>query len=312
MQKIQFILFHPGISNSKISKIFESRGFNTINIYRKNDSIYIYSYRFKHTERIELCKLFKKLKKNGAQKLLINRENLFHSNNFSKNRNMIVGNGIRSFLELDGCRIKKIFVNSNLEWEREINARKIIPAELGVAPILKSGPYWLEMPFYGNDLRWHPNSIRYYPLDNFDLLFQRVNRFFEMGFCLVDWNYNAFIFTENGLKVVDLEYAYKWTSSEKPTISPDLTGTGHEIDVPRKAVCTFDGVWKSALGVSMDEYTSLPSKRLKRLRFIRLITNRVPKFIAKFLEKCTSRILYRLIYTYEIKLEYIEIQSRIK
>lgn len=244
----------------------------------------------------------------GIKELYFHKQEIKELEQFKKEHHIMVGNGWRSFLIKDGKNIKKIFLEHPQGAEIETQARTLLQNNHAIIPILEMGKDYITMPFEENTLKWKEGALTLYPLKKFDEIYTFMEHIFHNGICLVDWNYHSFIFARNGLRVCDLEHAYQHNSDEK--ISPDFSGKGHPKTGLNHVNCTFDGLWKSVLALSYQEYTTYPRPILHLIRAYRWAFFYLPKRLFKRISSTLQNMKYMFTIKQEDAGEYIKYSKR--
>lgn len=294
---IKFNLIGSQLDENVIKYAFKTRDYGIDEIEISSNKAVVLAYRFYKTSCHDLKRLFRRLAKGGVHQLIIDSKSLKASNKLASRPDVLIGNGKWSYLIRSHDTIRKVFVNSVDGWRREISSRTAALGELGMVPVLDSGEHWIEMPYHENTLGWSETDWRWYPLSQFDRVMEKMQALHAAGFYMVDWNHNSFIFTRDGdLKIVDFEYLYEGEKCDDTSTSPDFTGVGHPEWIPERTAGTFDTLWRQLLGVSYNEYLTLPRRKLQQLRFLRLITKRIPSFIWKKVSDGVSFAAYEIIF----------------
>lgn len=283
----------------RLQTIFTLSGFLLLNHeHRKNKSIFTIC-RSREINRSNLIKLFKQLQREfKISKFSLPENKISEFEEFSRSPGLILsGTGIRSYLIRSEETVRKYYIEQGEFYQRELLARDELAHLPSVTPIIRHADNWFDMPYITTSFTWdNKRWPRLFPISLFDQIYRFVEDVYDAGYCLVDWNPDSFIFSSDGLFMVDFEYLYKHSCPDKYPVSPDITGIGQERTTTANDIVTFDTTWKQVLGFSHQEYLNCSTRVLKLKRMNYYVLKLLPKFGLKKLNPIVKSIKDSLRY----------------
>jgi hypothetical protein len=225
----------------------------------------------------------------GNGKLLVEKCEINDLNSYINSNSIFCGSGVRSYLQYtDRGTILKVYDKKYTEYlKREISTRELLKNMDEVIPLVASGKDFIEMHCHEFAWKWNDNGLRLYPLKKAINNMKILQEIYKNGVCLSDCNPDTFLYSNDGVYLIDFEYAYKHDLKDIPfEDSPDITGEGHKHELAGVYVRSYANTWKPIFGLELHELMSdNPLWLLQLQRFKYWLFKRAPHWLIKQIEK---------------------------
>ncbi|MFP5346774.1 MAG: hypothetical protein ACLGIA_07090 [Actinomycetes bacterium] len=153
-----------------------------------------------------------------------------------------------------GLAVRKTFATGYLRhMQRELEGMRLLGPDVPAIPeLLDSGPNWFSIRYYDNTLRnpWTTGSL--VPLRIVRQMLAVLRSIHEHGYAVIDAKpQNFLVDAEHGLKIVDLEFLYRYTG-ERPAFRNSYTITGPPADYTGDLpyLLSYEQNWLRTTGLS--------------------------------------------------------------
>ena len=172
----------------------------------------------------------------------------------------LLQNGSYSKVEIirgnDELQVRKTFRRwQSVCVEREISARKELAGIPEISPIIDHGRFHITIPYYHAEYIWDKNSLAPYPIHCANIVFALLKKIWQRGWAMIDCHPGNFIFTHDGVKIIDLEYAYEHRKKDiNFTESWDMIGPPKTVleDMPMSQIHAYSNIWYPAIGLNYE------------------------------------------------------------
>jgi len=302
------------IDFSDLDRIFTLSGLLLTGIKRTGEKAEIEFTKGNRLSKSLFIKLFKQLKREyNISEISIAKDDWRKFEKFAEEYSLLgSGSNVRSYITIKDNRVTKVYLKPEPFLKNEILARKKIGHLKAVTPILEHGDNYIIMPLLKIYYQWNNEKFpTLFPLKVFDKIFEFVNEVYACGFCLVDWNPEGFIYSNNEVYMIDFEYFYEHSCPDNYPISPDITGIGQERTTTAGDVVTFNKDWERVLGLTYEDYCTLTIKQKRLKRRIHYWTRLLPSYVNAQLNICTKFIRNSIRYKLTDRGDTICIRSRL-
>lgn len=216
------------------------------------------------------------------------------------------GSGVRAHIHIQPPTptnpglVTKTYINTpnilHSSLQAELNSRAALAHLPGVVPATITAPNQFTMPYVPNIYTYPEGSFKLYNLNKFKQIFNFIQHVYQEGWCMVDWNKDAFRFSHTQVFMIDYEYAYPHPAPQQFPTSPDITGIGQTHTTAAGDAVSFNTYWRPLLGLSLQQYTTLNAAQQRKARLWWWFTRHLPSTLRFHLKKMLKPIRQVMVY----------------
>jgi hypothetical protein len=161
--------------------------------------------------------------------------------------------------------------------QRELEAERVLAGHRGVLPSLAHGENWIVRPLVEDRLQYDEDSPELVPLEILNEMVALLRSLHEAGYGLIDANPENFVMDEDGLKLIDFEFLYKYEGEPPPFHeSYSWHGPPTDLDIDRPVgPISYEKRWLPWTGLPVEALCYASVRRQRLLRVVYRVTRRV-------------------------------------